>query len=285
MSRQLHAFFARVKEESRHGQVLVAYDYHADIQHALQHKIKVIRSLLFWRGHRNSEVRDMPQPLSSINPEYTVQEWGAGALRKYPNLAALAMEVIGIWSYIDMKLGGILAHFMRADLETATIMHQAIVSMEARIGVLRAAAEHVMPKDDFELFAAAISTTRASQTARHDFAHHVWGICEKVPDALVLTAPKYMAAERARLLGALARGGNPKMGPHGFPWDGTKWFVYKEQDFRNAIADAQRAFDVVSKLSDFTFPLTPKDKCDSTRDELKKDPLVAQALEKRSRQN
>lgn len=31
MSKQLHEFFDRVKEESRHGQVLVAYDYDADI--------------------------------------------------------------------------------------------------------------------------------------------------------------------------------------------------------------------------------------------------------------
>jgi hypothetical protein len=31
MSKQLHAFFDRVKEECRHGQVLVAYDYVADI--------------------------------------------------------------------------------------------------------------------------------------------------------------------------------------------------------------------------------------------------------------
>jgi hypothetical protein len=30
-SQQLHAFFDRVKEECRHGQVLVAYDYVADI--------------------------------------------------------------------------------------------------------------------------------------------------------------------------------------------------------------------------------------------------------------
>jgi hypothetical protein len=31
MSRQLHAFFDRVREESRHGQVMIAYDYVADI--------------------------------------------------------------------------------------------------------------------------------------------------------------------------------------------------------------------------------------------------------------
>jgi hypothetical protein len=31
MSKQLHAFFDRVQEESSHGQVLVAYDYVADI--------------------------------------------------------------------------------------------------------------------------------------------------------------------------------------------------------------------------------------------------------------
>jgi hypothetical protein len=34
MSKQLHAFFDRVKEESRHDQVLVAYDYVADAMRA-----------------------------------------------------------------------------------------------------------------------------------------------------------------------------------------------------------------------------------------------------------
>jgi hypothetical protein len=226
----------------------------------------------------------MPQPLSSISPEFTVQLWGAGALQKYPDLAALAMEVIGIWSYIDMKLGGILAHFMKADLETATVMHQAIVSMEARVGVLRAAAEHVMAKEEYELFAASLSTTKASQSTRHDFAHHVWGICDNVPDALILTAPKHMTAERARLFGSMATG-RVKLGPHGYPWDGTKWFVYWEADFRTAIKDAERAFDLVTKLSDLTLPVTQKDKSDSIRDELRNDPLVRQALEKRSRKS
>lgn len=227
----------------------------------------------------------MPQPLSNYSPDFTVDEWGSGALRKYPNLAALAMEVIGIRSYIDMKLSGVLAHFIRVDLETATVMHQALVSMEARLGVLHAAAEHVMSTEDYKLFAAALKTTKASLSTRHGFAHHVWGICEKVPDALILTAPKHMAKERARLLGALATGGRPKMGPHGWPWDSTKWFVYKEQDFRNEISAAERAFDIATQLSDLTFPLTLKDKCDSIRDALRKDPRIAQDLETRSRRN
>lgn len=134
----------------------------------------------------------MPQPLSKVKPDAGIW-FDADGLRKHPQLAAYAMEVIARWSHIDKMLAELLADMMRsADIAVAMAMYQAIFGGESkRAALLEAAAEHFGPKSsDYHLVRAVLECNQAFRNRRNDFAHHMWGTSKDIPDALLLVDPK-----------------------------------------------------------------------------------------------
>jgi hypothetical protein len=148
-----------------------------------------------------------------------------------------------------------------ADARTGIAMFQAITSGVARMDVLRAAAETRLKDHPRHLsfYEAVILYMKPAVKTRNDIAHNIWGTCEELPNALLLTDPKVWASyaldtiEHAEAMMANPMSlGPPQMGvlrdvtPR-FPVDGT--VVYLERDFRNATAIALNAARFLNYLA------------------------------------
>jgi hypothetical protein len=225
----------------------------------------------------------MPQPLSSIDRKLNING-KVNPFEREPKLAAMAMEVIGRWSLIDAHIEFMFAHFIKTDFEIAAVMLLAIHS-DARQSAIQAAAHLSLTDDDYKLFVAVSQTIRASRNRRHDFAHHIWRVCDEVPGALILVNPKEWNTASAKVHGVFHRNESFVMPLWGVPWDNSKWMVYRERDFAEAIKTAERAHWLVTAIRGITFPLTPKDKADSMRAELLKDPQIQFSIQKQSKNN
>jgi hypothetical protein len=57
--------------------------------------------------------------------------------------------------------------------------------------VLRAAAESILPKDDYQLFEAALAVISRAKAERDKIAHGLWGFCDDLPDDLILLSSRY----------------------------------------------------------------------------------------------
>jgi hypothetical protein len=103
------------------------------------------------------------------------------------------MAVIGLWSRIDCWLAELLSSFLRTpDLGVALAMYQALSGAEGKRAALAAAAAEALSEspDDLGLFRAVLKAIRPSSDRRNDYAHHLWGISDDLPDAFLLADPK-----------------------------------------------------------------------------------------------
>jgi hypothetical protein len=138
-----------------------------------------------------------PQKVTNVMPRVTGFQWGP-VIQQRPQLAALVMQVIGLWSAIDGMFNGMLADFLKLDIYVAMKMLQSIDNISLRRQLVRIAAEQTFSPEDFQLFTATVKTTKASETRRHAFAHHIWAVPngDEHPNTLLLIDPKDFRMER-----------------------------------------------------------------------------------------
>lgn len=230
---------------------------------------------------------DMPQPISNYVSRSDNVQFGYGNVMFHrPKLAAMAMHVIEIWSYIDLRLNEMVAQFLRVDIRIATAMLQAIENISLRRDVIRAAAKHVLDDNDYMLFKATLKSTRTSEGRRHQFAHHIWAISDQFPDDLLLMDPKIVNQREAHTAEALAaRSMNIPIEPFDVRGQFDSVYVFKEQDFSDDIARAQSALNHVAKLNLFVRNLkNESSKADVIRRELLAEPLIDSEFRRLSRQ-
>ena len=101
------------------------------------------------------------------------------------------MSVIATWTQIDCRLAELLSSLLDTpDLRIAMAMYQSLTGGDARRAALEGAASEALRDDDLLLFRAVMKAIRPSSNRRNDYAHHLWGISEQIPDALLLADPK-----------------------------------------------------------------------------------------------
>ncbi len=156
-------------------------------------------------------------------------------------------------------MGSFLAHIFGADARTGIAMFQAITSGVARSSVLRAAAEAALKSDLLEYFEAIVLFIKPAVKARNDMAHHIWGTCEELPKALLLTDPKvwaYYSLATIEMSEDMMRNPTAYRSAPGeevtifappFPLDQVA--VYVERDFRNVTAIALTGARFLNYLS------------------------------------
>lgn len=134
----------------------------------------------------------MPQPLSQVRSNVKSITWSPEALNDKPELALIITSIIAMSSNVDHELGmvlGIAALAIYGKLESQTLQRAA----------LSAAAQAALSNEDYMIFQAVISTAESAQAERHRLAHWIWGICEDLPDALLLMDPKYWKEKRSKM--------------------------------------------------------------------------------------
>src|SRR5215831_13427438 len=153
----------------------------------------------------------MPLTLSNYpDVRDTDIKFSRAALAARPELAAMAMHVIGIWSKADADLLYVLSTCLKADQEMATGLLGAVRSQEGQRLMITRAVETVMPDEVRDLCVAAILATDELRKTRHAFAYHLWGTCSSIDHELLLIDPKYLTR----------RGVSLTSRPEG--WDRTK---------------------------------------------------------------
>lgn len=140
-----------------------------------------------------------PQPLSRVRPNATI-DWFTPPASARPTLAAKILEVIVVWSKVELEFINLAALFLEADFEVVTDMLSALT--QRRIAI-RAAAESYLEPDDFGLFEDVERAIGASRDRRNAYAHHIWAIADEIPDGLLLTDPKHLARSEAEWFTAL----------------------------------------------------------------------------------
>ncbi len=136
-----------------------------------------------------------PQPVNRIRPDTKV-DFDPSKLANKPHLIALPMTVIATWATIDSIIAELLAYLIKSDLAVAVAMFHAIKNQDAQRQAVLAAAEKTLTPDDHKLLSAIWKASKASRDRRHEYAHHLWGIPDNIPDALALMDPKDSLRER-----------------------------------------------------------------------------------------
>ena len=165
------------------------------------------------------------------------------ALLDKPELAALAMATVNIWSQIEAQTASLFAYSIGSQQLFALKILHTLESASARNAQIRLAIEERLGKEAINLFARIIKSGAASSVARNHFAHHLWGKCEGVPDALLLLDPRYLTEHMAGVLDDLFRNLDAINDPNiaRAPvrnWDWDKIYVYRRGDFERLIAES-----------------------------------------------
>jgi hypothetical protein len=229
----------------------------------------------------------MPQPLSNYRLD-TVQLGYGNVLLQRPKLASMAMQVIEIWSNIDMRLNELVAYLLQIDISAAMAMLQAIDNASVRRDVVRAALKHTLSADDYTLFVSTINTTKSSEKRRHQFAHHIWGISLQFPDDVLLMDPKLVNKHVARSiehLSATSLQVPTTATPSTVLMERDSIYVFTERDFTNDISDANNGFNRVVALNSIVhLRKVDPPKADPIRAALLAEPQIQREIARLSKQ-
>jgi hypothetical protein len=227
------------------------------------------------------------QPLSKFSKGKGLN-FGPPSSWKRPLLLKYVMLVIEHWSTTELRLLLILRHCLGGDPTIAAEMLLAIENQNIQRTVIMTATKAVLPKDDWPLVEAAFMSMNASRNVRNRFAHHIWGVADDMPDALLLLDPKDMAILMAQLVKQAAI--NKMAGKEPAPvdiddiLDRSKVMVWREKDFQLECDIAHRASTITDVISKFIFMTKNGQSADSIRQSLLSDPLIQERLRKQSPQ-
>jgi hypothetical protein len=194
-----------------------------------------------------------PQPLARVRSK-AFTRIGASHLLEKPYHAAMVMGVISYaaqtenyWTYIVADLHG-------PALPAAAAMYQALTGAAGKRSALEAAARAKLTGTKLGMFEAIFKAWKPVALRRNDFAHHLWGACDELPDALLLVDPKddnnfrlriFQEVERVKK-GQKRRG----IGHH----DTTKIQVWTPESLHQELINAgdvcQMVFDLVLALKE-----------------------------------
>lgn len=226
-----------------------------------------------------------PQPLSRVNPKAKTT-FGPECFNVYPGLSQLVARVINTGSMIEARWSIILVNLAKADPHTGTAMYLALSSSEARRAAIKAAAQVRLSKDDFLLFQAVVKVTTPQRNARNQFAHHIWGMAREVKDALLLADPEFftdMVLDVSTRTEILPRG--IKLHPTFPKLNLSKVDVWTSKALEQANKDADEAQKIIVDLTKVINRAEDGKTGDESRRSLLSRPLIAQALERLSRQS
>ena len=206
---------------------------------------------------------DMPQPLSRVHPKVTSVMWTSDALASKPEMAEFVASIISLSTEIDHELKLLMARMLGAKQRAALAIYSLLETHRLERAALRAAAKATLTCDEFRIFDAVMSGARSAQSERHRLAHWHWGLCHDLPDALLLTDPKYLQMIRTKQhLTFRAAPGTFTLEEVDDAWnfDYSKILVYRSDDLERAKRDLIESRIIFAEFDIFLNPsLTPQD--------------------------
>ena len=182
-----------------------------------------------------------PQPLRNHRPDAHIS-FAPTCHSRQPQLAALVMEVIAEWSYVESELAGVLAGLLESNVSMTAAMLTGIQSSEASRAAVRAAVAYARP-DDIELFDDAMRAIKPIRARRNEYAHGLWADSPDIPDALILIESGDALMDFTRIRDGVV----PELTRNDIGRSSAQ--VYFEQDFIADLKRTRHAMKVVVLLS------------------------------------
>ena len=202
----------------------------------------------------------MPQPFSKHKTPR-----GAGfshaLLKTYPELSAIALEAIVSWTDVEVQMLRVYLALLNSpdDFHAAT-GYLAIEGRSAKTRMVDAVAKEKLSDEKYKLFTVILRDAKSSQTQRDKLAHWSWGVSEDIPDAFVLSNPKYMWTHLKR--------------------NSEVTYVYRRKDFDGIIKKNQWLVRVLSGLQFVVQDDHPFNEGDNTFRSLCQEPDIRVMLDK-----
>jgi hypothetical protein len=130
---------------------------------------------------------------------------------------------------------------LNADISVGTAMFMSLIGSGSQKAALNAAAKEALPEWQYLLLMGINNVTAAARIQRNNFAHHIWGVSEKLPHALLLTEAKTVVAYNISHREVVERmdDGRGIIAPK--PIDCSQIMVYRKNDIAKAVEGAEHA--------------------------------------------
>lgn len=209
---------------------------------------------------------------------------GGGVMAFRPELAALAMQLIEIWSFANATILSIATKLLDSQPDVVMALLLGVTNHNARREAIAKAAEKRLSRNDFLLFKLAIERTGPSENKRHAFAHHIWGYSPEKPESLLLIDTENFVTRLADVE-ALEKTAPEQVSAFAGDVSKLRPYEWKKRDFEEAIQDAMQARIVIDQLYRFVAAVlsSPKGVADSMREQLLKDPVIRQRFDTESK--
>ena len=205
-----------------------------------------------------------------------VWELGIDSVRQRPALLNLIGECATMWPFVELDIALLLGMLLGSRSDAALAMFGVMRQMRLQRDAIRAAAGVTLEKKDQDLIEACLAVANTASSARDDLVHGMWGVSQKLPDALLWIEIKHVAPWNTE---ALLKETNPDRPTHDDL--ARHFFVYTGQDLeevRNQIATARHViFTLVAYIR--WRPGHPYTRA-GLYDQLLGEPLVHQAIDR-----
>lgn len=202
------------------------------------------------------------------------------------------MTTISRWARTDAMLAELLSAMLKSeDLAVGMAIYQSLAAggSRQRQTALLAAAEEALSAEDYWLVQAVIEVSTTSRNQRNDFAHHLWGVSDDVPNALLLVDPKvfvrHLTMRSLYSKGTLAMYSRYAMKGKDMPsgdLDHSRVQVYFKPALQRSSIDAIEAGTRAFLLNIAVDRLRFGSGADATRDELLNVPAIRREFERLS---
>ncbi len=202
----------------------------------------------------------MPRNLADTDPTHSVINFPTDIMIRLPELASLIMQTISQWSHVESNLLATLAHFTKGSEATAAVKELADLNGHGRQKKqLLKRAECEMSEQSLNLLRDLLEVIKPYGFIRGRFAHHIWGVCNALPDEFILIAPK----ERWLVIGDVKdywrSGGFSKDGLADMPkLDHTQIEAWSRNELSRLISELDKIIKLTISLNHYFDPLAPK---------------------------
>jgi hypothetical protein len=138
-------------------------------------------------------------------------------------------------------------------------MFDTLTAKHLQFGALKAAAEAALSKQEHRVLIAGLKVAERVRTPRNHLAHWIWGVCDQLPNALLLAEPKAQKNRDRELLAlALEKGETGILAIEQIErlmtYDPSTVLVYRIDDLERAATDAIEARSVTFSVCNYLDP-------------------------------
>ena len=174
----------------------------------------------------------MPQPISRVAPNASIELDNIGGSLLNPRLSALALECISSWSTVDSWSMRLYITLAGGPTSIAAEMYLSLEGSRPKSAALDPLVKRLEPEMQ-RLYSALAKLKASGQKSRDKLAHWVWGTSSELPDCLLLADPRSLTTDDPPSRDAI--------------------FVYREKAFKRIISDNRQ---LARSFGSFTYILT-----------------------------